>query len=131
MRRIYEEMDFSKEACVILNERKNRTFVDIVKGEIYTNTMLKDIIFRFNAERAFHDFDLVHCNKVDGLRYRGVMVFDSAVYSFECENCMDLMMLRDNKTPEQLLKCIKSCNINETCSGATKSRLILFLCRHF
>ena len=131
MTRTYEEMGFSKETCAILNEIKSRTFVDVVKGEVYTNTMLRDIIFRFNAERAVHKFKVVSCKKVAGFEYQGTLTFNGETYTFECKNCMDLIDLKYDTKPELLLKCIKGINIKERCDGATKTRLALFLSRYF
>lgn len=131
MRRTYEEMGFSKEVCAILNEATSRTFVDIVKGEIYTNTMLRDIIFRFAADKLVHKFEVVSCKKVGGFEYRGNISLNGEVYTFEAKNCLDLIDLKHKTNAENLLKCIKSVDIEERCSGSTKCRLMLFLSRHF
>lgn len=124
-------IEFSKELNGTIIERKNRSFVDVIKGEVYTNTMLKDIISRFNVERITHKFSVISCKQISVSTYHGIVSFNGNTYTFECENCMDLIDLKDRKSPEQLLKCIKSLNIKERCDGATKSRIVLFLSTYF
>lgn len=98
----------------------------------YNVSELASFIDEFYKEKANVFFCFAGCNEDKSGNCFGAVNYNDQVFNFNTSDMDALSGLVNNKTPEQLIRCLETCNIIECPNDLRmKSKLLLYICAGF